>query len=203
MDASSPTEMVPIRISRRLLGGAAAGVVLAAAATAVFVAAPAALAPWSLDPTDPRVSLDDVEKEVIRRYPVPDVSASTLTGMLGRGTVTLFDVRTQEEFAAGHLPGAVRIEPGSSSADILAQHRDRLSAGPVVFYCAVGVRSSRVMMATLREIAPHASGGVYNLRGGVFRWSAEGRALVKGAEPGVVHPFDDNWGRLLARTQSR
>ena len=43
---------------------------------------------------------------------------------------------------------------------------------------------------------------VFNLRGGLFRWRAEGRSLT---EPGggatvELHPFDDRWGALLARS---
>jgi rhodanese-related sulfurtransferase len=188
---------------RAILFGAMFGVVLAAGTAGLVWTASPALTPWTLDPTDPRVTLEDVEREVIRRYPVPEVASSTLAAMMARNQVALFDVRTQEEFDAGHLPGAVRIEPGSSASDILALHRDRLDDGPVVFYCAVGVRSSQVMMTTLRQIAPHASAGVYNLRGGVFRWTADGHSLVKGGEPGHAHPFDDNWGQLLARTAPR
>jgi rhodanese-related sulfurtransferase len=188
-------------VSRRvLLTGAAAGAVLAASAAALVLTVSPALRPWTLDPADPQVTLEDVEREVARRYPVPNIEGAALVAMLESGNATLFDVRTQEEYEAGHLPGAVRIEPGSSAAQILSLHRDRLDDGPVVFYCAVGVRSSHVMMETLREIAPHTKAGVYNLRGGVFRWTADGRKLVKGTQAGQAHPFDENWGQLLART---
>lgn len=189
--------------SRTLMIGAFAGVVLVAGAALLVSTASPALAPWTLDPTDPRVSLEDVEREVIRRYPVPDIVPATLAAMLSQGQVTLFDVRTLEEFETGHLPGAIRIEPGSSAADILAAHRDRLDDGPVVFYCSVGVRSSQIMSATLHQIAPHSRAGAYNLRGGVFRWTAEGRTLVKGAAQGEAHPFNESWGQLLARTAPR
>jgi rhodanese-related sulfurtransferase len=195
--------MAENRTRRTLLLGAAAGSLLLAGAGLLVLRAAPALDPWALDPTDPRVSLDDVEREVIRRYPVADIAPQTLAAMLGRREATLFDVRTVEEYEAGHLPGAIRIEPGTPAAEILAAHRDRLDDGPVIFYCAVGVRSSRLMMATLRELAPHAKAGVYNLRGGIFRWTADGRGLVKGAEPGAAHPFDDSWGQLLARTVPR
>lgn len=195
--------MTPRLNPRRLLAGAATAAVLVAGAAIFVVTTQPRLAPWTLDPTDPRVSLEDVEREVARRHPVPDVAPAGLAAMLGRGQATLFDVRTQEEFDAGHLPGAIRIEPGSSAAEILSLHRDRLDDGPVVFYCAVGVRSSQMMTATLKQIAPHASAGVYNLRGGIFRWTADGRALVKGEGPGKAHHFDENWGQLLARTTRR
>lgn len=188
---------------RRLLVGAATAMALVAGAAIFVVTTRPELAPWTLDPTDPRISLEDVEREVARRHPVPDVAPAGLAAMLERGEATLFDVRTQEEFEAGHLPGAIRIEPGSSAAEILSLHRDRLDDGPVVFYCAVGLRSSQMMTATLAQISPHASAGVYNLRGGIFRWTADGRALVKDAGPGRAHPFDESWGQLLGRTAPR
>lgn len=188
---------------RTLMIGALAGAVLTAGTAILVSTTSPALAPWTLDPADPRVSLEDVEREVIRRYPVPDIAPATLAAMLSRGEATLFDVRTQEEYEAGHLPGAIRIEPGTSAADILAAHRDKLDDGPVVFYCAVGVRSSRIMLATLRQIAPYSRAGAYNLRGGVFRWTADGRPLVKGVAPGEAHPFNESWGQLLARTTPR
>lgn len=192
------------RMNRRtILMGAALGVALVTGAGVMTLHAVAPLRPWTLDPTDQSVSLDDVEREVIRRYPVPDMAPSTLAAMLARREATLFDVRTREEYEAGHLPGAIRIEPGTPAADILAAHRDKLDDGPVVFYCAVGVRSARMLVATMREIAPHAPAGTYNLRGGIFRWTADGRALVRGSEPGEPHPFDENWGQLLARTVRR
>lgn len=176
---------------------AIAGTLLAAALTWTVMTVPA---PWRLDPTDPRVSLDDVEREVAQRYPVPDIASASLARMLAGGDVVLFDVRTAEEFAAGHLPGAIRVEPGTGAEEFLIQHRARLGGAPVVFYCAVGVRSSQMVMRTLERIAPHATGGIYNLRGGVFRWTSGGRALVRGDAPGEAHPFDAQWGQLLRRS---
>jgi len=159
--------------------------------------------PWRLDPADPRVSLADVEREVAQRYPVPDLVPATLARMLANGDVVLFDVRTPEEYAAGHLPEAIRVEPGSDAETFMSQHRERLGDAPVVFYCAVGVRSSQMMMRTLERIAPHVRGGVYNLRGGIFRWSSDGHAVVSASAAGEAHPFDENWGRLLSRSVAR
>ncbi len=159
--------------------------------------------PWWLDPADPRVSLEDVEREVAQRYPVPDIAPATLAGMLAGGKVVLFDVRTEEEFTAGHLPDAIRVEPGMGAEEFLSLHRERLDGAPVVFYCAVGVRSSQMMMRTLERIVPHAGKGVFNLRGGIFRWTADGRVLVRGNKPGQAHPFDEGWGKLLTRSTAR
>lgn len=188
---------------RTLLIGGAVSVILAAGAAGVVMTTAPALLPWTLDPTDPRVTLEDVEREVTRRYSVPDIAPSSLAGMLANGNVTLLDVRTQEEFDAGHLPGAIRVEPGTAAEDIIRLHRDRLDDGPVVFYCAVGVRSSQMMAQTMRQIAPLAGAGVYNLRGGVFRWTADGRSMVRDGAKGATHPFNEDWGQLLTRTLPR
>lgn len=193
--------MVGSKTRRRLAIGLGLGLlVLAAVGAGGFLALSPSLRPWTLDPTNPQVTLEDVEREVIRRYPVDDVLPSTLAAMIAKGDVTLLDVRTDEEFALGHLPGAIRVEPGSSAEEILRQHQPLLKGRPVVFYCAVGVRSSQVLMQTLRELAPHTDGRLYNLRGGVFRWAAEGRPLISGSKPGKAHPYDKDWGQLLSRT---
>jgi rhodanese-related sulfurtransferase len=183
--------------------GAAATIVAAATAATMAWNPVQVPGPWRLDPADPRVSLADVEREVARRHPVPDIVPEALAPMLASGDVVLFDVRTEEEFSAGHLPGAIRVEPGMDAAEFLRLHRDRLGDAPVVFYCAVGMRSSQMMMRTLERIAPHASAGIYNLRGGIFRWTADGRALVREGAPGQAHPFDEAWGQLLGRSVAR
>ncbi len=52
----------------------------------------------------------------------------------------LLDVRSEREFAAGHLPGAVNVPVGQLSAQLEALG-DRKR--PVVVYCASGVRATR------------------------------------------------------------
>jgi rhodanese-related sulfurtransferase len=152
------------------------------------------------DPSNAGTTLDDVEREVVLRFRVPDISVTSLESSLSKGAVTLFDVRTKEEYELGHIPGAIRIDPDVNPRDFLAAHGDRLKDQPAVFYCAVGVRSSRMMSRLLRDVSPVAKAGVHNLRGGAFRWVTAGRQLVAGAEPGQLHPFDDEWEKLLQRT---
>jgi rhodanese-related sulfurtransferase len=154
-------------------------------------------ATWRLDPGDPRTTLDAVERALVLRYRVPDMSATSLEAALAGSAMTIFDVRTRDEYETGHIPGAIRIDPKATAAEFLATHRDLLKERPAVFYCAVGVRYSRMLSRFLREVAP---AGAHNLRGGAFRWVAEGRRLVAGAEPGRLHAFDDGWERLLQRT---
>ena len=194
-------QRMPAHLSKRkLLLGLAVGIVLASSTvSSVLIAAPALL-PWTLDPRNPRVSLTDVEHKVIRRYRMPQITPASLVEMLAIRNVTLFDIRTLEEFEAGHLPDAIRVEPGASVEDIINLHSDKFADGPVVFYCSVGVRSSSLMRQMKRRTTLLAKSRVYNLRGGIFRWAAEGRVIVRDGEPGATHPFNEDWGELLART---
>ncbi|WP_224242971.1 rhodanese-like domain-containing protein [Hyalangium gracile] len=59
----------------------------------------------------------------------------------------LLDVRSAQEFAAGHLPGAVNV-PVSQLAAQVGTLGDK--GRPVVVYCASGVRSTRAT-SMLRE----------------------------------------------------
>jgi rhodanese-related sulfurtransferase len=121
------------------------------------------------------------------------VDAATLADwMMGdRGTEpTLLDVRTAEEFAVSHLPGAIRVDPERPDLRFL----ELAERSPVVVYCSVGYRSA----AILDDIRALGLGEVYNLRGGIFAWANEGHPIVRDQAPASsVHPYDAIWGRLL------
>lgn len=187
---------------RTLLLGLGGAFLLALAAFGVLRSAFPALIPWTLDPRDARVSLADVEREVERRYRVREMTPATLTQTLPNGNIVLLDVRTEAEFDQGHLPGAIRVEPDETPEGLVRAQGERLKGKTVVFYCAVGVRSSELMVRASALLAPHAPAELYNLRGGIFRWVAEGLPLVAEGKPGSPHPYDANWGKLLARSLS-
>jgi NADPH-dependent 2,4-dienoyl-CoA reductase/sulfur reductase-like enzyme/peroxiredoxin family protein/rhodanese-related sulfurtransferase/TusA-related sulfurtransferase len=73
-------------------------------------------------------------------------------------THCLLDVRTQDEFAAGTIPGAVNIP-----LDDLRGRLDELPAdSPVIIFCRVGVRgyiAARILMAHGRTDCANLSGG--------------------------------------------
>lgn len=77
----------------------------------------------------------------------------------------LIDVRTPEEFAGGHIEGAVNIP-----VDALASRLSEVPAGqPIVLYCRSGNRS-----ATASRILVDAGyTGIYDL-GGLQGWTSQG-----------------------------
>lgn len=77
----------------------------------------------------------------------------------------LIDVRTPEEFASGHIPGAVNI-----SFDELAQRLNEIPQDkPVVLYCGSGNRSNQA--AQILERAGYTQ--IYDL-GGIITWVQQG-----------------------------
>lgn len=80
----------------------------------------------------------------------------------------LIDVRTPEEFASGHIPGAVNIALPTLPQQMVTLPKEQ----PIVLYCRSGARS--------REAAKILSQGgfndVYNL-GGIIEWQAQGLPL--------------------------
>jgi rhodanese-related sulfurtransferase len=80
---------------------------------------------------------------------------------------TLVDVRTREEWNAGHIAGAIHIPLPE-----LSERAGEVPTGPVVFYCRVGDRSSmaaEAFRASGREAA--------SLAGGLEAWEADGRPV--------------------------
>ena len=137
-----------------------------------------------------------VERDVAARYPdVPTVTTGALAARLeAPDAPVLLDARTPAEYAVSHLPGARRVDPDATAAELAegleGVGRDR----EVVVYCAVGVRSAgvagRLRAAGFERVA--------NLEGSIFRWANEGRPLVRDGEAAsTVHPYDPVWGRLL------
>lgn len=115
-------------------------------------------------------------------------------------SIVIVDVRTENEFSVSRIDGAVRISPGASAQDVAALLNQTAPGRDVVFYCSVGVRSSRLASRSSTSLKALGAKGVYNLRGGIFAWHNEARPLVD--DHGVtllVHPYNNTWARLLDR----
>ena len=84
----------------------------------------------------------------------------------------VIDVRTPEEFAEGHLEGAVLIDV--TSPDFEAQVAELDRDQPYVLYCRSGNRSvtARQVMADLGFT------DVADIEGGITAWVAEGQPVV-------------------------
>ena len=83
----------------------------------------------------------------------------------------LVDVRTPQEFAAGHLAGSQNI---NWNAPDFEQNIEKLDEKrPVLVYCAVGGRSGKAAI----RLAQLGFGEVYDLAGGFNAWKAAGKKV--------------------------
>ena len=137
-----------------------------------------------------------VKMKIHRSFPgVAQISTAELAAWLDDSRRTppiLLDVRTPAEYAVSHLPGAIRVQPGSKP-DALHLPLD----APMVTYCSVGYRSSdfgeKMLQAGYKNVR--------NLDGSIFAWANENRPLVHDGRPATqVHPFNAAWGTLLQKS---
>lgn len=85
----------------------------------------------------------------------------------------ILDVRTPEEYAEGHIPGAVLL---NFKAPNFAAELGKLDpAKNYLVHCAAGVRSAKACEQMHQLGFPH----ILNLGGGLQAWQAEGKPVEK------------------------
>jgi rhodanese-related sulfurtransferase len=149
---------------------------------------------FSLPPPSPQglAAAEAYAARVAREDQVRFLDMAALQAMLARRaqeTVYCIDVRTQEEYAAGHIPG-FRWFPGGQavqrSDDVAVVHNC-----PIVFTCDRMARAT-LIASWYRQMGYNE---VYVVEGGTGAWSAAGLPL----ESGLAEP--PPWGLEAARSQ--
>jgi rhodanese-related sulfurtransferase len=113
----------------------------------------------------------------ISEHGVPQVTPEEAAQRVDEGAL-LLDVREDDEWHAGHAPGAQHLPLGRLQAEHDELPKDR----PIVAICRVGGRSERAAVA-LRGVGYD----VVNLAGGMRAWAAAGQAVVRDdGTPGTV-----------------
>jgi rhodanese-related sulfurtransferase len=101
----------------------------------------------------------------------PEAAATWLAATPG---ARILDVRTQEEFATGHLAKAVLIPwPDEDFATRAAKELD--PAKPLLVYCRSGRRSAEAAAALVKL----GFDDVRNVEGGILAWEKAGQPIVK------------------------
>lgn len=99
------------------------------------------------------------------------LSPQAFSDSITRRDVLLLDVRTPEEFAGGHIHGAVNID--YNNPDFKSNIRQLDNNQPVYIYCLAGKRSE----SSMELLAEAGFQEIYNLDGGTLKWISEGRPM--------------------------
>ncbi len=104
---------------------------------------------------------------------VKNISAAEFKKMTELKEGVLLDVRTPEEFAEGHIPGAINIDYNSGNFKSEIEKLDKNKSYEI--YCRSGKRS-RAAADIMNELGFKS---VVNLSGGILEWQENGFEVVK------------------------
>lgn len=108
------------------------------------------------------------------RHSAGSVSPQEAVMLINRGALVV-DIRSPEDFEAGHIQGARRV--GSDQIVAGAEAIERFKDKTIVTYCESGVTAA----AATRQLMRHGFKNPVNLRGGISAWRAEQLPIVKGS----------------------
>jgi phage shock protein E len=104
---------------------------------------------------------------------VTDIDVAAAAQIVDDGEAVLLDVRSPQEFAAGHLPDAINIDV--ESADFADRVAGLDESAETLVYCRTGNRSG---VAT-DEMADLGFTDMSDLQGGIEAWAAAGEEVVR------------------------
>ena len=100
-----------------------------------------------------------------------EVSAPELNAMLADGKALVVDVREVDEFAAGHIPGAINMPLSTFQASKLPDSGGKT----IILSCAAGGRSAQA----LNKCAQAQAAVDTHLAGGFGAWRAAGLPIAR------------------------
>ena len=142
--------------------------------------------------------LDRIQEDLEKQYTKISHIDGNNFSKLNHEKIIVFDVREKNEFDVSHLPQAIQVDPEISNQSFISNYKEQVAGKDIVFYCSVGQRSSVLASRLKSALIEQGATKVYNLKGGVFRWSNEKKELIQDNKPTqFVHPFNPLWGLLL------
>jgi rhodanese-related sulfurtransferase len=95
-----------------------------------------------------------------------DMAPSQIAELLADDAIVLVDVREDDEWAAGHVEGAIHVPLGELAARLGELPDDK----PVVTMC----RSGRRSMHALGVLSEGGYDGLHHMDGGILAWQKDG-----------------------------
>ena len=104
---------------------------------------------------------------------VRKLSPAEATGKMNRDDAVVLDVRSEAEFQAGHVVGAINIPLTQiqSSLSRIQKHREK----PLITICATGQRSG----TACKQLKQAGFADVYSVTGGIGAWESASLPLTR------------------------
>ncbi|WP_062059839.1 rhodanese-like domain-containing protein [Aquimarina longa] len=112
-------------------------------------------------------------KQVDNPSTVELITVEEMDSLLQMEKVQLIDVRTPDEFAEGHIEGAINIDFRNKNFEELIIKVDKTK--PVAVYCGTGRRSGKC--SAYMKKAGFTK--IYDLNGGITEWKYKGKEVKK------------------------
>jgi rhodanese-related sulfurtransferase len=118
-----------------------------------------------------KLILEDLMFGLRSRSAVRTLTPAEVRDLLAKDAITLVDVREDNEWAQGHIAGAIHrpLSRLRETAPALPQGK------PVVFHCAVGGRSAQAVALCQSLGLPHDT----HMAGGLSGWTAQDLPLTR------------------------
>ena len=172
-------------------------------------------------------SLKNIHQNILEDYEgVQHISRQTLINVLksaNKTDVLIFDVREKDEYAVSHIKDAKLLLPSTWKSSFFKKYGEQVKGKKIIFYCSVGVRSTKMAKYLGQSLKEQGAKEIYNLEEGIFGWANEGAPLFKStqisfktksenvskqsqkseAEKSIenpttkVHPYNSHWGQLI------
>ena len=153
---------------------------------ALFLALVAVLTvPAGAQKTEKSATKEEVSltKERVLKVVTPEEAEKLIKA---KPNLVILDVRTEEEFADGHLARAMNMSV--LNRDFAAQ-ASTLEGQPILVHCAAGGRSTRALQVLKEKKFPE----IYHLTSGYVGWIDAGKPVEKGAsKPGAAVSAEDS-----------
>ena len=109
---------------------------------------------------------------------ISSISPQTARDWLSLDEAVLIDVREADEFASGHIEGAISLPLSliANASDCEFKALNIPSDKKIIFQCVKGMRSEQGLHFIAQKYTP--SHELYNLEGGIIAWGDAGLPIV-------------------------
>ncbi len=103
-----------------------------------------------------------------------DLDREAVKRGLADASIMLIDVREPQEYSAGHIPGSISMPLSTFDPRSMRMQHSAATKGRIVFSCATGVRSERVLKLLQEAGLPFRE----HYPGGYKDWIEAGEPVV-------------------------